>query len=267
MASLSTDGSRMVYVSERWDRRSELAEQLLCDGMPSGPPRRLTDQEGNASHPVYSPDGRWIAYYLILGGKRDIWIVPAGGGQPVQFTSDSEQDIHPAWSPAGDMLAFMSRRAGTHDVWVAPVRDGNPAGEPRRITDGSVFGVSPIWSPDGSEIAFVGWADGRREIWVVPADGGAPARGLTNGVDATRIRWDASTGMILASATCGEESRSLWAVAPETGAAVLFEPEIVFGTERAYGLFDLSQEGQLLVFSREHLSGDIWVLEGPPGTY
>jgi Tol biopolymer transport system component len=267
LASLSPDGSRMVFMSVRWDRRGELAEQLLDDGVPSGAPRRLTDQQGYASHPVYSPDGRWIAYYLIDEGRRDIWIIPAGGGLPIQFTSGSEQNIHPAWSPAGDMLAFMSRRAGTHDVWVAPVHEGKPAGEPRRITDGRVQGVSPVWSPDGSEIAFVGWDGERREVWVVASDGAAPARPLTDGVDAARVRWDAATGMILASATCGEEGKSLWAVDPSTGEAELFEPAVVFGTERANGLFDLSQEGRLLVFEREDLTGDIWISEGPPGTY
>jgi TolB protein len=266
-ASISPDGSRMVFVSNRWDRRGELAEQLLDGGVPSGPPRRLTDQEGNASHPFYSPDGRWIAYYLVHKRERDIWIIPTGGGRPIQFTDSPGQDAQPAWSPDGSMLAFKSNRAGTHDVWVAPVREGRSAGEARRLTDGSVAAVSPVWSPDGSEIAFVGWDGERREVWVVRSDGEAPHRRLTDGVDATFIRWDAATGMILAAATCGEERRSLWAVSPETGAAELFEPAVVFGTERAYGLFDLSQDGGLLVFARETLTGDIWVSEGPPGLY
>lgn len=267
LASLSHDGSRMVYMSQRWDRRCELAEQLLDGGVPSGPPRRLTDQEGNASHPAYSPDGRWIAYYLIDGAERDIWIAPTGGGQPIQFTDDPGQDIHPAWSPDGGMLVFVSDRAGTRDLWVAPVREGRPEGDPRRLTDGTVPAISPVWSPDGSEVAFISSVGDRPEIWSVPSDGGSPARRLTDGVDATRIRWDASTGMILAAATCGEKRRSLWAVSPETGEAELFNPPVVFGTERAIGLFDLSQEGRLLVFERENLTGDIWMSEGPPGLY
>jgi len=266
-ASMSPDGSRMVFVSKRWDRRGELAEQLLDGGVPSGPPRRLTDQGGNASHPFYSPNGRWIAYYIIDEGERDIWIIPTGGGTPLRFTDAPGQNAQPAWSPDGSMLAFKSNRAGSHDVWVVPVREGRSAGEARRLTDGSVAAVSPVWSPDGSEIAFVGWDGERREIWVIPSDGETRAGRLTDGVDATFIRWDAASGRILAAATCGEERRSLWAVSPETGAAELFEPAVVFGTERAYGLFDLSQEGRLIVFSRESLSGDIWVSEGPPGLF
>jgi hypothetical protein len=73
--------------------------------------------------------------------------------------------------------------------------------------------------------------------------------------------------MILAAATRGENHRSLWAVSPKTGKAALFDPAVVFGTERACGLFDLSQDGRLLVFSQESATGDIWVSEGPPGLY
>ncbi len=267
LASLSRDGSRMVFTSERWDRRGELAEQLLENGVPSGPPRRLTDQAGNASHPVYSPDGRWIAYYLVKDGERDIWIIQAGGGQPVKFTDDPGQDVHPAWSPDGSMLAFASIRSGVYDIWVAPVRDGMRSGEPRRLTDGSLRAFSPVWSPDGSEIAFVGSDGDRLEVWIVPSDGGAPPSRLTRGVDATRVRWDFAKGMILAAATCGEDRRSLWTVSPETGEARLLDPPVVFGTARASGLFDLSQASRLLVFERENLTGDIWVSEGPPGLY
>ncbi len=266
MSSVSSDGSRMVFASERWDRRLELAEQLLDDGVPSGPPRRLTDQEGNASHPFYSPDGRWIAYYLIREGTRNIWVIPAGGGQPRQLTDDAGQDFHPAWSPDGRQLAFVSNRSGSRDVWTMLVDEGYALGGPRRLTDGPTA-ISPVWSPEGSRIAFVGSAGEEYAIWTVPSDGGARATRLTDGVDATRIRWDAATGMILAAATCGEERRSLWEVSPETGEAELFEPAVVFGTDRSYGLFDLSQQSRLLVFARENLEGDVWVSEGPPGLY
>jgi Tol biopolymer transport system component len=267
MASISPDESSIVFVSRRWDGRGELAEQLLEGGVPSGPPRRLTNQEGNASHPAHSPDGRWVAYYLIEEGRRDIWVVPAAGGEPIQLTDDAAQDIHPAWSPDGSVLAFVSDKEGSNDLWLAPVSDGERSGEPLRVTNGSPAAVFPAWSPDGSHIAFIGFDGVASEIWVVSSDGAAAPRRLTDGVDATRIRWDPATGSILAAATCGERHRRLWAVSPQTGEAEVFEPEIIFGTKRAYGLFDVSRTGRLLVFSRERLEGDVWVSEGPPGTF
>jgi Tol biopolymer transport system component len=263
LASLSPDGSRIVFVSRRWDRRGELAEVLLDDGVPAGPPRRLTDQEGTASHPSYSPDGRWIAYYLIKDDKRDIWVIPAHGGTPLQFTDGHGQDFHPAWSPDSDMLAYVSREEGTTRLFVAPIRGGMRAGDARMITDGRITVASPAWSPDGSRIAFLGTSDDTLSIWLAPSDGSGPPRRLTDGVDASTIRWDRASGRILASATMGEGRRSLWAVSPETGEVLPFEPEVVFGTERAVGLFGLSRDGHLLVFLRESLAGDIWVSEGP----
>ncbi len=267
MPVLAPDGGRMVYVSMRWEGRGELAAQSLVRGMPSGPPRRLTNQDGTASHPVCSPDGTWIAYYRILEEERDIWIVSSQGGTPLRFTESAGLDVHPSWSPDGKQLAFMSDRAGYYDIWVAPVRGGRPAGEARRVTDGSVSAFAPVWSPDSSQLAFVGAANGQLDVWLVPSDGGTPAERLTGGIDVTRIRWDGTRGLILAAATLQENRRLIWAISPETGHVAPFVPEVVLGSSISPGLFDISQDGRLLVFSRENLAGDIWVSEGPPGTY
>jgi TolB protein len=266
-ASLSPDGRKMVFVSQRWDRRHELAEQTLDGGLPTGPPRRLTNQEGVATHPAYSPDGRWVAYYLISDEERDIWTVPSGGGIPIRFTDDPAQDVHPAWSPDGSMLVFTSERSGGHDLWVAPVNEGRPTGEPRRITDGTVAALSPSWSPDGPEVPFLGSTGGTWEVWVVASDGRSPPRQLTHDLSVMRVRWDQVGGSILASGTGASETRQLWSVSPETGEVTLFEPRVDFGTKLSVGLFDLAAEARLIAFSRENLVGDIWVSDGPPGSY
>jgi len=75
------DLSGFVFVSERWAAtKADLWSQPLDGGRPSGPPARLTDHPGSAQHPTYSPDGRWIAYWRVLEGERDVWVLPAGGG-------------------------------------------------------------------------------------------------------------------------------------------------------------------------------------------
>ena len=265
--ALGPDGGRVVYVSRRWDRRGELAEQTLVGGEPFGPPRRLTDQEGTASHPACSPDGLWVAYYLIVGDERDLWVVPTSGGSPRRITEGDGANFHPAWSPDGTRLAFISDRSGSYDVWVVPVSEGKAVGEPRRLTDGRVQAYAPAWSLDGSRVAFVGSSGDVLDVWVVPSDGHAPARRLTRGLEVTRVRWDAKTGSILAAATNGGSRRSLWEVSPETGAVVPSEFDVVLGSARTAGIFDVSADGSLLVFSQENLTGDIWVSDGPPGLF
>jgi Tol biopolymer transport system component len=267
MATIAPDRSRVVFASQVWGRHKELGEQLLVDGVPSGPPRRLTDQPGDASHPAFSPDGAWIAYYRIIGEDRDIWIVPARGGEPRRFTEHAGSDVHPAWSPDGTALAFASDRENGYDIWVAPIADGRREGEPRRLTGGTVSAYAPAWSPDGALVAFLGVDESNEDVWVVPADGGARERRVTQGAGAGRMRWDRTTGALLVSGSWQTDRCTLWTVSPEDGTAEPVEPRVDFGPWDVFGQFDVSSDGRLLVYSQQELKGDIWVLEAEDGVY
>src|SRR5207253_1460672 len=48
--------------------------------------RRLTSADGDESAPVFSPDGRWIAFAGNYDGNVDTYIVPATGGEPKRLT-------------------------------------------------------------------------------------------------------------------------------------------------------------------------------------
>jgi hypothetical protein len=105
------------------------------------------------------------------------------------------------------------------------------------------------------------------EVWLVPADGRAPAKEITSGANAMMVRWDASTGAMLASGTWGEDRYSLRRVFPEGGAAATIEPPVIFGSLTAMAAFDVSLNGRLLVYSREDTKGNIWVFESKKGTF
>ena len=108
--------------------------------------------------PRLSPDGQWIAYVLVTpdkmdnGYKRNIWLVPTGGGEPVQLTR-SGKDSQPRWSPDGKLLAFTSARDKKPQIYLLPV--AAPGGEPRALTSMSNGATTPVWSPDGTRIAFL----------------------------------------------------------------------------------------------------------------
>ena len=256
-----------VFVTTLWGDRAELGSIALADGRPSGKPRRLTDEPGDASHPAVSPDGRWIAYYRIVDDERDVWVMPAKGGGSVRLTDHPGSDIHPAWSPDGTDLAFVSDRSGKWDVWVLPVSDGRPAGEPRRVTRGDAGAYAPSWSPDGREIAFIGVGTAESDVWVVPADGSGPERRLTTGCGAVRVRWDPLTGGLLVSARNREDRISLWSIPREGGPLTAVSPPILFGPPEAEAVFDVSNDGSLILFQRQTLKGDVWVLQAEKGTY
>ena len=267
MAAISPDGTKLVCSSERAGARAELWVQSLENGVPSGPALKITDHPEDCSHPDFSPDGAWIVYYRIINERRDIWIIPSSGGQPIRFTNDPAPDIHPAWSPDGKMIAFVSEREKGANIWVAPVSEGRPAGEPRRVTGGETYPSMPSWSPDSRRIAYVGTRENAQDVWICSVDGRSDAKKLTDGLGAFRVRWDQGSGDILASATGGNDHFSLWRVSPSDGSAEEVSPELFFGSRIELALFDISGDGRLIVYNREELEADIWMLEAEANSY
>ena len=73
--------------------------------------RKAANHEGRFVQPNWSPHGIRIAYQgRRNAAQRDIWTIPAGGGEPVEVTNDAAMDWNPVWSPDGKYLYFASDR-------------------------------------------------------------------------------------------------------------------------------------------------------------
>jgi eukaryotic-like serine/threonine-protein kinase len=258
-----------AFVSDRWTPgKDNLWFQPLAGGRPAGPPTRLTDHPGSAQHPAFSPDGRWIAYWRVLEGQRDIWVMPAGGGEPQRITDDPSPDIQPAWAPDGRRLAFVSERDGQSHIWTVPVEDGRPAGEARRMTAGATLDLGPVWSPDGKWIAYRGSSGEQTEVWITGAEVGATPRRVTKGARALCVRWDGRSSDLLVSGSWDTGQVSLRRVRLDgVGGARPLEPPLMFGEQAPHGEFDIAGDGTLLAFSQERLRGDVWVVEAKAGSF
>ena len=97
--------------------------------------------------PVYSPDGRWIAFSM----RGDIWKVPAEGGTAVALTAGPAYHFEPAWSPDGTRLALSMDSDGNLDIGVVSAEGGTVA----RVTTDRAVDVEPTWSADGKSLYFV----------------------------------------------------------------------------------------------------------------
>ena len=266
--ALSPDGRSMVFVSDRLGSRFELWLQPLVRGRPTGSARRLTDHPGSVSHPSWSADSTWIAYYRVIDAERDIWIVPAAGGPSVRFTDDSAADVDPAWSPDGTQIAFASERGGGSDIWVAPVAAGHPAGPARRLTTEVTTDLTPAWSPDGGELAYVGRAtNGDSEVWIVRASQPGAARRITTAAHAGRVAWDRRSKGLLVSGRWGGPSIEVRRVDPANGTSRPFARPVFFGQSDGLADFDVSWDGRTIAFAREDLRGDVWMLEAQGRSY
>ena len=119
---------------------------------------------GSESQPVWSPDGRKIAYV-----RTGIWVMNADGSSQTQLTSSG---AWPSWSPDGSKIAF---EVSGQTLWVVNA-DGTGLTELFAPADRSV--TQPVWSPTGDKIAYRGGSP-VPDIWIVDADGTNPIN-LTN---------------------------------------------------------------------------------------
>ncbi len=139
-------------------------------------PQRLTDGNGSAEGPAWSPDRKKIAFSSVREGHQEIFIMDADGSNPQQLTRTVDKDSgNPNWSPDGKRIAFESNRDrnfpnrdGDREVYDIYAMDADGSNV-QRLTHTEGFGVSenPDWSLDGTRIGF----DRNGEIYVMDPDG------------------------------------------------------------------------------------------------
>jgi len=135
---ISPDGATVVFgfQGDLW--------AVDADG---GTARRLTAHEAYDGDPIFSPDGRQLAFASDREGSADVWVMPAGGGLPARLTYASTSDRPEAWTTDGAKVLFASARP-----WRYPVRSQIqhvPAtgGTPFRLLD--TFAEEIAVHPDG----------------------------------------------------------------------------------------------------------------------
>ena len=115
---------------------------------------RLTNNLFSDSEPVWSPDGRTIAFVSDRSDNLDIFVMSADGTNVRQLTDHEYDDYSPTWSPDGSKIAFISDRDGGWQESELYVMNADGT-EQARLTANDTRDLHPVWSPDGRTIAFV----------------------------------------------------------------------------------------------------------------
>jgi TolB protein len=69
----------------------------------------------------WSPDGAWIAYQAGPSNDADLYVVPAGGGEPVNVSTLPGHDYAASWSPDSRFVLFTNAAEGEARLFVAEV--------------------------------------------------------------------------------------------------------------------------------------------------
>ena len=177
------EGTHVVYSGN-----SSGAPRVWKAGLKIGEVVPLTPADSGARHPVFSWDGKRIAFSSDRASGQtpermkdmspkgippknltvNLFIMDSNGMNVKQLTAGPYQDLRPTFSPDGKHIAFVSNRSGSNRLWVVSA-DGSTT--PRPLQERG-WGSRPWYSVDGKWIFFFTGIGRRHQICKISAEGG-----------------------------------------------------------------------------------------------
>ncbi|MCC3861103.1 S41 family peptidase [Pseudemcibacter aquimaris] len=148
--AISPDGSTVLF-THMGDIYS-----VSADGGMAMPLTTAASWEGN---PVWSPDGKWIAFASDRHGNMDIFLLPATGGQISRLTYHSGDDIPTDFAHDGSSVLFTSSRYDKLNASEDPARRDVElyqvplsGGTPSQVLP--IVAIQAKWNNDGSTLIY-----------------------------------------------------------------------------------------------------------------
>jgi Tol biopolymer transport system component len=186
---LSPDGEKVAY---SWQGPGDASSNIYVKAIGIGTRAlRLTEDADGEGVPVWSPDGREIAFVRRSAQGDAIYAIPSMGGRERKLADIAGSAplygwMLPTltWSPDGEWIAFAETPGESEPsrivrLWLETL-EKKPLTSPPA---GSLGDLSPSVSPDGRQLAYAHSASGRwgnLDVWVQSLEGG-DARRLTHG--------------------------------------------------------------------------------------
>lgn len=212
--AISADGKRLAYsstimTSNLWSLPLDSSREAASE------PQPLTnDTSYRNSFPVFSPDGKHLAYTVRREGlPGDLWVMDSDGHDPAPLSSKPMSAYMPNWLPDSSAVVYNSFREGRLGLqrlslatraeeeikgaqtgaWARLSPDGKylvfqqgdadvqnvwktsvETGKTVRLTFDKESMAFPCWSPDGRWIAVETTRGNSTQLSVLPAEGGTP---------------------------------------------------------------------------------------------
>ncbi|HEV8574805.1 MAG TPA: S9 family peptidase [Dehalococcoidia bacterium] len=201
----SPDGKTIAFVSDRAPERHQRQWRSDVWIVPSGGgrTRKITDSNGAAVSPAYSPDGRNIAFvgheHGDAGSSKNIHllVVPAAGGEPRSVSAPLDRSVAGwppmggrtfEWTRDGQALWFIAADRGAMAVY----RAGTANGSVSKLVDGERQIESFALSPDGRKAVFTAvWLTEPPELYAASLNGRGRETNLSHANDELRAAVDA----------------------------------------------------------------------------
>lgn len=172
-----------------WSNNTDLF-LISADG---GEPRQLTTNPGPDNAPVFSPDGKWIAFASSdlrnsSADQADLKVISVDGGAPRNLTAKLDYSVaNIEWSHDGSTIYFATAEGLTSKLYKVAAAGGTPT----EVSLGKDFVFSDFTtSADGSRWLVTGGSlTAQGIVYLAGVDGAQPRRILADhdGVDAYNV--------------------------------------------------------------------------------
>jgi len=172
---ISPDGKWVAYTVATPDMDANRnVTNIWMVSTTGGAPQQLT-QSGHDSSPVWSPDGKTIAFLSSRSGDSQVYLLSLEGGEAQRLTKLSTGADIAKWSPDGKTIAFTSS--------VYPDCKDDDCNS-KRDAEKEKNKVKAHVAEHLLYRHWTHWNEGKRaHLFVVPADGSAAPRDLTAGAN------------------------------------------------------------------------------------
>jgi serine/threonine protein kinase len=127
---------------------------------------RFTFEKTTENYPLWSPDGRRIAYWSDAPGASGIVAKQlTGSGETELLAPLTSEVVLKDWSRDGSTIVFDADSESGDDIWLLPVTGDR---KPKVFLNGTYNEFDGRLSPDGRFLAYVSDESGRDEIYVQP---------------------------------------------------------------------------------------------------
>ena len=272
--SFSPDGSLIAFSG------GEIGGIYVVGALGGQP--RLIVQGARTRRPRFSPDGRFLLYWVgqtawvnmpgnsVPGATGTLAVVPANGGTPRALAGEFASARYGVWSPDGKKILFVGERGGDPDAsldWYVIDADGSRVVRTRALEalrSAQVKGtpIPGAWTAQG--VTFTTTDETASNVWQLPLSPESgqvtgPPDVLTFGTAIERgVAVSAANGMAF---TALNENVDIWRVPldPRTGAAS-GAAERITDDAALESVLNVSANGRTLIFrSRRAGQDEVWL--------
>jgi Tol biopolymer transport system component len=243
--AVSRDGQRLALSEVEGSMNLTQVPLAPGGGGPAGPEQELSSGRVIDRYPVYSPDGRRLAFASNRLGPEQLWIMDLSTRRSERIDLPG-RDVGvnlPTWTGDGRRLVLTrSFPDGTQAMWITAA-DGSEAKEFLKEKTGS---SGQAFSPDGKSLAYSARVGGVQQLYRLEVASGRSRQITGSPGDKFNPTWSPDGGRIAYSSNA-TGVMEVWAISPDGQG----EKQLTSGFERMYHPF-YSPDGRWLYVQPSH---------------